>query len=66
MIELRTILTSDTDKIWAGEFRVRIKVNPDHVKCHAGHCAFYQAVLGRSSSGMNPHDLIACLWIKTS
>lgn len=59
---LRMILTLDTDEIQAGEFRIRVKAKPDH----AGHCAFDQVVLGRSSPGMNPHDLIACLLIKTS
>lgn len=65
-MELKTILTLDTDEIQAGEFRIRIKAKPDHAKCHAGHCAFDQVVLGRSSPGMNPHDLIARLLIQTS
>lgn len=61
-MELRKILTLNTDEIWAGEFKIRIKAKPDH----AGHCAFDQVILGRSSPGMNPHDLIACLLIQTS
>lgn len=60
------ILTLDTDEIQAGEFRIRIKGKPGHAKHHAGHYAFDQVVLGRSSPDMNPHDFIACLLIKTS
>lgn len=61
-MEPRKILTLDTDGIQAGEFRIRIKAKQDH----AGHGAFDQVILGRSSPGVNPHDLIACLLIQTS